>query len=272
LGYEDTKTRRRTQAVLWPLPPAEVRLENHQIHLWCAALDDFYRDLPEFQATLSPDERDRSRRFRSFDDCARFVICRGILRKLLAQYLGRDGSTIDFSYGRFGKPEVAGIPGRGPLYFNATRSGALAVYAVTSAGPVGVDVERLRPILEFEHIALRFLGPFEASRLLALPAGRQMEEFLACWTWKEALVKATGDGLGRVGRSVQTGAPAHRGAGDHTPPPGGWQLQRLRPAAGYVGALVHRAGGARVLRLRVSDRLLNGSQETLGYAEVHISS
>jgi 4'-phosphopantetheinyl transferase len=252
------------RTLLWPSPPTAVRLEDHQIHLWCAALGDFYQDLPALQATLSPDERGTARQFRSFDDCAAFVVCRGILRKLLAQYLGRDASTIDFSYGRFGKPEVAGLPGRCPLYFNATRSGALAVYAVTSAGPVGVDVERLRPIPEFEYIASRVFSQFEANRLLALPPERQMEEFLVCWTCEEAFVKATGDGMGRGSRSVQVSASATR-------LPGSWQVQLLRPAAGYVGALVHQADGARLLRLSVSDRLLNCSQETPGRAEVHIS-
>jgi 4'-phosphopantetheinyl transferase len=256
---------------LWPPVSHAGRLGADEIHVWCAALGDFCAELPRLQATLSPDEQARAGRFRSPDDRHDFVVCRGILRQLLAQYLGRDAASIDFSYGRFGKPEVTGFQSHCPVYFNASRSGALVVYAVTSACPVGVDVERLRPIPEFKYIARRFFSPFDADRLLALPPDRQMQEFLACWTCNEALVKATGDGMGRGSRSVQVGTPAHRSARGDTRLPGSWQFQSLRPAAGYVGALVHKADGAGLLRLRVSDRLLNRNEETRGYTEVHIS-
>jgi 4'-phosphopantetheinyl transferase len=248
-----------TTALLWPSAPSEVRLTDHEIHLWCAALGDFQRELPRLESTLSLDERVRASRFRSFDDRDAFVICRGILRELLGQYLGRDAATITFSYGQFGKPDLTGLPDHSRLYFNASRSGALAVYAVTSACPVGVDVERLRPVLDFQYLASRFFTRFEAEWLKTLSPDRQMEGFFECWTCKEAFVKATGEGIGRGLRSVHVDPDAHACpcVGDDAHLPGTWQVQSLRPADGYVGAVAHWAEDARLLHLRVSDSLLN---------------
>ena len=188
---------------------------------------------------------------RSIDDRDVFVICRGILRELLGQYLGRDASTINFCSGPFGKPEIAGLPDHGPLYFNASRSGGFAVYAVTSAGPVGVDIERVRRIADFDFIASRFFSPLDAGRLMALPPDRQMDEFFVCWTRREAFVKATGEGLGRAEVDLGARACPRVGGDSHLPAP--WQFEVLRPAVGYVGALAHRAEDARVRQLSVSN-------------------
>jgi 4'-phosphopantetheinyl transferase len=226
---------------LWPPASSAARAGEHEIHLWCAALGDFYSELPRFQAMLSPDERVRASRFRSSDDRQAFVVCRGILRQLLAQYLGRDAATIDFSYGRFGKPEIAVAADHLPLYFNTSRSDALAVYAVTSACPVGVDVERLRPVPEFECIASRFFSPFETNSLLALPPDRQMEGFFTAWTSQEALLKATGDGISRVHGSghIDPGLPAQRPLERDSHASSSWELHVLRPATGYLAAVAH---------------------------------
>jgi 4'-phosphopantetheinyl transferase len=241
-----------TTDLLWSCATSEVRLAAHEIHVWCAALGDFYRELPRLQSTLSPDEHVRAGKFRSIDDRDAFVIGRGILRALLGRYLGRGASTINFSYGPFGKPDVIGLPDHGPIYFNASRSDALVVYAVTSVCPVGVDIERVRPVVDFEFIASRFVGPLEADRLMTLPPDRQMDEFFVCWTCKEAFVKATGKGLGRSPQ-VDQGADASPCAGDDSHLSDTWRFQLLRPAAGYVGALAHRADDASLLQWRVSN-------------------
>jgi 4'-phosphopantetheinyl transferase len=240
-----------TTALLWPCATSEVRLAADEIHVWCAALGDFHRELPRFQSTLSPDERVRARTFRSIDDRDAFVIGRGLLRALLGRYLGREASHISFSYGPFGKPDVTGLPDHCPIHFSASRSDALVVYAVTSACPVGVDVERVRPVVDFEYIASRLLTPLEAGRLTALSPDRQMDRFFVCWTCKEAFVKATGEGLGRS-LQADRGADASPCVGDdHLPDT--WRFELLRPAAGYVGAVAHRADDASLLHLRVSN-------------------
>jgi 4'-phosphopantetheinyl transferase len=207
-------------------------------------LNDFPDEMSRFHAVLSTDERMRAGRFHFARDRDRFIACRGILRELLARYLHQDAATIQFSYGPHGKPDLAGGNGHHPLFFNASHAGALAIYAVTSVCPVGVDVEHLREIPDFDAIASRFFAPSETGRLTALPPAQRLEEFFACWTWKEAFLKATGEGIG-----------VHLA----TCPPSGWQLRRLRPTQGYVGALVYRHSAARLSFWSASNATLSGS-------------
>ena len=88
---------------------------------------------------------------------------------------------------------------------------------------MGVDVEQLRPVPEWQGIAGRCLPPGESERTLALPEERRSDAFLAAWCRLEAGLKATGQGL-------FADAPAGTGAaGD----PDHWPL--LLPE-GYVGA------------------------------------
>jgi len=225
----------------WPPPPAEISLGHSEVHVWCASLTDVHAELPRFWAILSPDERARSAKFHFPGDRDVFVGCRGILRELLGQYLQCDESTIEFSYGRYGKPAISRPRLESPLHFNASHSGALALYAMTAAGPVGVDVECLRTVPDCEQLASRFFAPDETESLMSLPADERMEGFVACWARKEAFLKATGEGIS---------------GGLASSPPPEWQLQQVWPAAGYVGAIAYRHDAARVSCWKVSTSVL----------------
>lgn len=52
------------------------------------------------------------------------------------------------------------------------------------AGPMGIDVEKLRPVPHFEEIASRFFSPREAEALMALQNECRIEAFFACWIRK----------------------------------------------------------------------------------------
>ncbi|MGH3328523.1 MAG: 4'-phosphopantetheinyl transferase family protein [Streptomycetales bacterium] len=67
--------------------------------------------------------------------------------------------------------------------------------AVTRGVPVGVDVEGLRPDRDHLVLADHVLSPFERCALRRLPKVDQPAGFLRYWTRKEAVLKASGDGL-----------------------------------------------------------------------------
>lgn len=245
-----------TPVLSWPCPPETVRLESNQIHVWSTVLSDFDSELPRFQAMLSSAERMKAERFQFSKDRKYYVIHRGILRVILGRYLEQRPSEIDFCYGRFGKPEIKGNVVRGSLNFNDSHSGDLALYAVTRACPIGVDVERLRPVPDFEEIASRFFSPREAETLMALPSERQMEAFFACWTRKEAFLKATGEGIGeglaKVEVTLTPGEEAEilRIAGESQAQTE-WQLRSFSPAPGYLAAVAFRNHNLALSRGRV---------------------
>jgi len=105
-----------------------------------------------------------------------------------------------------------------------------------------VDVERLRSIDRADAIAERYLCPAEQETLRATTEDAKAKLFLTYWTRKEALLKATGDGL-----SMPLDRLDVSGVSDALPRlltiPDGSGVMRLlaimdlKPAAGYAGAL-----------------------------------
>jgi 4'-phosphopantetheinyl transferase len=204
---------------------------------------------------LSADERARADRFRFERDRSRYTVGRGLLRALLGRYLGRRPEDVEVSYGAYGKPHLAGP---GP-WFNLAHSGTVALYCVTSAGEIGVDVERDDANFARERIAERFFSPTEVAILRALPEALQPRAFLTCWTRKEAFIKARGDGLSLPLDSFDVSlAPGVPAAIERTAwsidEPGSWRLEDLSDhEAGYVAALALRCDGWRVVERQVPE-------------------
>jgi 4'-phosphopantetheinyl transferase len=101
-----------------------------------------------------------------------------------------------------GRPRIAGAKAR--VDISLSRGPEMAAAAVSTAGPVGVDVERLRPVGGACAVAGRWFPPDEAAWLAGQPAERQAAAFLGLWTQKEAIAKALGTGL-RGGAGLRRG-------------------------------------------------------------------
>jgi len=190
-------------------------------------------------ALLSPDERERARRFVHARDARRFAAGRGRLRQILGQYLGRPPREVRIGYGAHGKPRLLERdPG---LEFNASASGELALVAVRHQGPVGVDVERVRPGIDAGSMVRRFFTAEEARRWDELPRDERVPAFFSLWTCKEALLKATGRGLAlrldAVEIALGPGSAALARIAGPRADAARWSLWTWRPAAGYAAAL-----------------------------------
>jgi 4'-phosphopantetheinyl transferase len=109
----------------------------------------------------------------------------------------------------------------------------------------GIDVEQIRPLAEMCEIARRHFSGRETTQLFSLPRQSQEEAFFRCWTRKEAYLKALGCGLSLALDSFDVSllpdaAPALLAARDEADA-ARWRMAELRPAAGYVGAVVVEA-------------------------------
>jgi 4'-phosphopantetheinyl transferase len=162
------------------------------IEVWTAKLEAGPTGLAEYASMLSADERARAGRFHFEPDRHRFIVARGILRTLIARRLGLVPAAVEFSYLAHGKPTVAADSA---LDFNLSHSGNRALYAVSGNGRVGVDLEALDQDVDVMALAQRYFHPGETAALRQLPQPLRRPAFFACWTRKEAVVKATGDGL-----------------------------------------------------------------------------
>lgn len=101
-----------------------------------------------------------------------FVIGRGLLRSILSRYLSLTPQHLRFRYGPNGKPALRNDrPTR--LHFNLAHSGDWAVYAVTQANELGVDVERVCQLTEAQLIARRCFSVEEYADFLTVHTSQQ---------------------------------------------------------------------------------------------------
>jgi 4'-phosphopantetheinyl transferase len=168
------------------------QLSKNEVHIWTTPTKASDAVVAQFRRVLSEDEATRAARFRFSHLRDSFVITHGVLRHLLARYLGLDPARICFSYGDKGKP---GLASGSDLQFSLTHSGGIAAVAFTTGCQLGIDAELVRPVEEMQQIANRYFAADEAAELMLLPENERETAFFRCWTRKEAYIKAIGDGL-----------------------------------------------------------------------------
>ena len=173
-----------------PAWPDELPLAG-DAHVWRARLDRPEPEVDALSALLAPDEQARASRFHFDRDRRDFIVARGLLRLLIGHYLGCVPAEPAFVYGPQGKPALRPDTG---LHFNVAHSSGVALFAFAVDGPLGVDVECIRPV-EHEALAERFFSQAECAALEHVPADHRHEAFFTVWTRKEAYIKALGGGL-----------------------------------------------------------------------------
>ncbi len=151
------------------------------------------------EKALTAEESTLARRFRFEKDAVHWRTCRAALRRILGRALGIPAAEVELLTAEFGKPFL-GAPHAG-LHFNLSHCEDLALVALCSDGPVGVDIEpagRAPSLLECVEV---FCHPDEAAALPAEEAARA-SALLEIWTGKEALLKALGTGLSLAPQTV----------------------------------------------------------------------
>jgi 4'-phosphopantetheinyl transferase len=166
-------------------------LKPNEVHIWSACLSKNESKATYFSALLSGDERERASCFKFSRDQKRYTISRGILRSLLAAYLGETPQKIEIAYGLWGKPC---LPKEKVLSFNLSHSGDYVLYALTQGYEVGIDLEYIDETLGLEDMARSIFSIEEFSYWCALPSEEKVHTFFKYWVLKEAFLKASGKG------------------------------------------------------------------------------
>ncbi|PZG19905.1 4-phosphopantetheinyl transferase [Micromonospora craterilacus] len=200
-------------------------------------------DEPTLHALLVAGERRRHAEFGDPHGRAAYLTARAVTRLVLAGMLGTPASELDFAAvcrqcgGPHGKP-VLRSPSA-PVTFSVSHSGRWCVVAFTVRTEIGVDVERIA--LRGGTLPLRALAPTERTVVTGPGVRDRTTAFVRYWTRKEALLKATGDGLSIDPATITVTGPDQPAAllrwdGTPTPtdPP---HLTDLAAPTGYAAAL-----------------------------------
>lgn len=234
-----------------PSSPRAPRLRPDSVHIWTVRLDLPQNEVESLRDALVENERARADRFRTDALRARFITSRAAQRQILARYGAASPGAITFRYSTQGKPSLESPVSLAHLRFNVSHSADLALLAVAENREVGIDVEAVRVVRDATGLARRFFSPAECAALQMLTGDRLTRAFLACWTRKEAYVKAIGLGiatqLGNFDVTVDPDSPATIEA---TRPDAGdaarWTMHSVDAGPGYFATLVVEGGPASI--------------------------
>ena len=95
-------------------------------------------------ALLDPVEQERADRLRFRHDRQAYIAAHALVRIMLARHLGQPATTLRFTVGPFGRPEVYDGSGGPPVRFNLSHTRGLVAAAMVRRHDVGVDVEVAR--------------------------------------------------------------------------------------------------------------------------------
>lgn len=105
--------------------------------------------------------------------------------------LALDGGRWTIGTDARGKPIACGLSAR---HVSIAHTGNVIAAAASSIGPVGIDVEYRDATRDLNPLALAAFGPAECEAV----ASDGVSAFYRIWTLREAISKATGDGMALV--------------------------------------------------------------------------
>ena len=129
---------------------------------------------------------------------------RKVVKKVLAHYLDINAQELSFEKNENGKPSIREDLNHLKLFHNVSHSGDYLVVAVTQGQPVGVDIEKKRPLQYADKIAKKYFNENDLQYILSKSENIDPELFLEIWCQKEAAIKLQGGSFFKDVSSVQT--------------------------------------------------------------------
>jgi 4'-phosphopantetheinyl transferase len=209
--------------------------------VWWVSTASAHKELLRY---LDRQERGRWASFHRPADRARYLVAHAMVRIVVAQHLGTSPRSVRFGADAcvrcrepHGKPRVLG---RRRIEMSITHSGETAGIAVSWGVPIGIDVEETRRP-DRGQLASAVLSRAERIAFAGLADADRHRFVLIHCTRKEALLKATGDGL-NIAMSRITLADSGQSARllaweDHPELTGQIRIHDLHPIAEHVGSL-----------------------------------
>jgi len=171
----------------------DLNLTTEKVYVFLINLDLF--DYTDFIGLLSNNEVKRADKMKTKKKKRQYIITRGMIKKLLSIIIDKDPHKIEFSYNHHGKPFINEKYNGYSVEFNTSHSGRYGLIAITLDNKVGVDIQKIKPEIDFRALSSRFFSNNERNELLKLEKHEQQEAFYLGWVRKESFIKATGMGV-----------------------------------------------------------------------------
>lgn len=229
-------------AAVWSPGPTQIQPDDHVVDLWKADLALGLSEVSRLSQVLNTEELERANRFVFEKDRHHFVAARGILRHILARYVGVDPAEIKLTATSNGKLRLSDSP---DLRFNLSHSQGLALYAFSLKRELGLDVERIHKDLSPETVGIvrSYFSEAEKTQFFALAPDLRPFAFYLSWTRKEAYLKARGEGLQRNLGSFDVSVNPEGKPELISEDASRWELMSFFPGRDFVATLVMEGKG-----------------------------
>lgn len=174
-----------------------IRLAPEQVMVRVVDAKNLDRYRARLVTCLSTEDLARLDRYSNQAAGAMFLAARAALRLLLGQILATAPSEVQIATMEHGKPYLPACP---QLFFNISHSRNIALIAI-ARHPVGIDVEFLRRPVDFAAVMRRFFSEDERYDWQLNSVPNPQAAFFRGWTRKEAILKATGEGIAGLGHT-----------------------------------------------------------------------
>ena len=223
---------------LLPVPWQQApEFNSSRLSLFLTDVSPHQASSANLKLLLQPSELIRGGRYYNPDDELRFLVGRATLRLVLSKYLNQAPAEIILSGGGTQKPWLPAAPN---LHFNLSHSGNRVLIGVFSQ-TLGVDIEEVKPAFDYQDIVQHSFSRAEQDRLRK--GGIDSRHlFYQSWTRKEALVKATAQGIGSNLRSIPCLDGLNEVSAEASAQPLGWTVSSIYVSADYLAAVAYRPG------------------------------
>lgn len=157
-----------------------------------------YESYTHYYSLMSEDKKRRVDRFRFEDDKKRTIVGEMLARQSISEWCGVLEEIIAFETTEHGKPYAKYLD----VEFNISHSADMVVCVVDDK-PVGVDIEKIRPV--DLNTAKRIFSEEEIQYIFGCVPDVEdynhylndviLQHFFELWTKKEAYVKLVGNGI-----------------------------------------------------------------------------
>ncbi|WP_417739795.1 4'-phosphopantetheinyl transferase family protein [Rosistilla oblonga] len=219
-------------------------LSPNTVHLWRIDLEPSGGPFPDClvpendllaREVLSDEEFAKASRFVSQPLRLRYAAAHVAMRFILGSYLKRPAAEVVLAVEKMGRPIVdfAAMQLAPSLFFNLSHTEDIALLAVGSQNPLGVDIEAIREMKSRPGIDRQVYTETERQRLLDANDSLWFDH----WTAKEAVLKATGYGFYLSPLQIEIDPSLRFAVANEKSGASRWLLHRCPPSSRWSATL-----------------------------------
>lgn len=217
----------------------DYTLKSGQVDVWRIRFSANLSFIDNFFKVLLPDEIMRANRYVQKKDKLRFVISRGALRCLLSKYINLPATAIKFIISAKKKPCIY----QHDLKYNVSHSGDWILIAISNT-EVGVDTEEMDPEFNYKGI---LADNFSRDEINYIAHQDSINSFYLLWTRKEAITKATAQGIDDNLKYIPCLNGDHEVDSDLLTSAANWQLNSFKPDDHNMASLATEITAGQIL-------------------------